>query len=282
MPESGFVVFLRVLAVLTLALAPTAVSAAANNPSGLPLPRFVTIRAKESNVRVGPGYQYDIAWTYQVGGIPVEIIQENNYPWEGDLKFTITPRSSMSFSLLIRIPGWARNEALPSGLYRFQTPTEPAVSIKINGAEVDYNMENGYAVLNRIWRKNDVVEVSLPMQVRRVIASDKLEEDAGKVTLQRGPVVFCAEWADNQGRVTNLVLPRERALTAEFKPDLLNGVMVLRGEAIAVQTDEKANRVTTVTQPFTAIPYYAWANRGRGEMTVWIPEQIRDIQIISH
>lgn len=213
---------------------------------------------------------------------PVEIIQENNYPWEGDLKFTITPRSSMSFSLLIRIPGWARNEALPSGLYRFQTPTEPAVSIKINGAEVDYNMENGYAVLNRIWRKNDVVEVSLPMQVRRVIASDKLEEDAGKVTLQRGPVVFCAEWADNQGRVTNLVLPRERALTAEFKPDLLNGVMVLRGEAIAVQTDEKANRVTTVTQPFTAIPYYAWANRGRGEMTVWIPEQIRDIQIISH
>jgi len=75
-PESGFVVFLRVLVVLTLALAPTAVSAAANNPSGLPLPRFVTIRAKESNVRVGPGYQYDIAWTYLVGGIPVEIIQE--------------------------------------------------------------------------------------------------------------------------------------------------------------------------------------------------------------
>jgi DUF1680 family protein len=217
----------------------------------------------------------------QVMNKPVEIIQQNNYPWDGDLTFTISPKSSMSFKLLVRIPGWAQGIAIPSDLYSFENRTTPAVRILINGAAVDYNMENGYAVLDRVWKKNDVVEVALPMDIRRVIATDNLKEDAGKVALQRGPIIFCAEWKDNNGKVSNLVLPAASQFSAEYKPDMLNGITVLKGDATAIITDEKNSRVTSTVQSFLAIPYYAWANRGKGEMTVWFPEKIKDVEILT-
>jgi uncharacterized protein len=212
---------------------------------------------------------------------PVEIIQQNNYPWDGDLKFTLSPKSSLVFSLLVRIPGWAQNAAIPSGLYSFENSSDKKVTIKINGVATEYKMENGYAVLSRTWKKNDIVEVNLPMEVRKVIASDKLTEDAGKIALQRGPIMYCAEWPDNHGRVSNIVLPAGTVFTAEYKPGLLNGIIVLNTDATAVITDTKENKVNTVKQSFMAIPYYAWANRGKGEMTVWFPATIKDIDIIT-
>jgi DUF1680 family protein len=212
---------------------------------------------------------------------PVEIFQQNNYPWEGDLKFTVAPKSSMAFSLMVRIPGWAQNIAIPSDLYSFENSTDKKVTITINGAAVDYTVENGYAVLNRTWKKADMVEVNLPMDVHRVMATDKLKEDVGKVALQRGPVIFCAEWKDNNGRASNIVLPAGINFSSEFKPDMLNGITVLKTDATAVITDEKENKVNSVKQPFIAIPYYAWANRGKGEMTVWFPERIKDVEILS-
>ncbi|MBK5270237.1 MAG: glycoside hydrolase family 127 protein, partial [Bacteroidia bacterium] len=215
-------------------------------------------------------------------GKPVTIVQQNNYPWDGDLKFTVSPKSSLAFNLLVRIPGWAHNIAIPSSLYSFENSSDKKVIIKINGTPVEYTMENGYAVLNRTWKKNDMVEVNLPMEVRRVIANEKLEEDAGKIALQRGPIIFCAEWPDNNGRASNIVLPANTVFTTEYKPEMLNGITVLNGQATAIITDTKENKVNTVKQPFTAIPYYAWANRGKGEMTVWFPEVIKDIDIITH
>jgi DUF1680 family protein len=213
---------------------------------------------------------------------PIEIIQQNNYPWDGDLKFTISPKNtSLAFALMIRIPGWAQHIAIPSDLYSFKNSPQKKVLIKINGSPVDYTMENGYAMLNRIWKKNDMVEVSLPMEVQKVIASEKLNEDAGKIALQRGPIMYCAEWLDNNGKASNIILPAGTVFSSEFKPGMLNGINVLKTEAIAVLTDEKENKVTTIKQPFIAIPYYAWANRGKGEMTVWFPERIKDIEIVT-
>jgi DUF1680 family protein len=101
-----------------------------------------------------------------VSGKPVTIAQQNNYPWDGDLKFTVSPKSSLVFSLLVRIPGWTQNIAIPSDLYSFQKNSDKKVTIKINGNPVEYTMENGYAVLSRTWKKNDVLEVNLPMEVR--------------------------------------------------------------------------------------------------------------------
>jgi len=213
-------------------------------------------------------------------GKPVEITQENNYPWDGDLKFTISPKKSpLSFGLLVRIPGWARDTAIPSDLYYFEDNGSNKVVIKINGSPVEYTLQNGYAVIQRAWKKNDVVEVSLPMEVKRVVANKNAKDDAGKVALQRGPLMYCAEWADNNGRAANIVLPANTVFTTEYNPTLLNGIMMLKSEATAVVVDQ--DKVSTVRQPFVAIPYYAWANRGPGEMMLWFPEKIKDVDIVA-
>ncbi|MDB5205102.1 MAG: hypothetical protein JWR72_177 [Flavisolibacter sp.] len=217
-----------------------------------------------------------------VSGKPLTIVQQNNYPWDGNLKFIVSPKNSLPFTLMIRIPGWAKSEAIPLNLYAFQNAPATKVIIKINGVETPYDVENGYAVLNKIWKKADVVEVLLPMEVRRVTASAKVKDDAGKIALQRGPVMYCAEWVDNNGRAANIVLPANTVFTTEHHSDLLNGVTILKAEATVVVTDAKEAKVNTVKQQFTAIPYYAWANRGKGEMMLWFPERIKDVAIIAN
>jgi DUF1680 family protein len=218
----------------------------------------------------------------QVHGKPVSIVQQNNYPWDGALRFTVTPQKTDAFSLLVRIPGWAQNEAIPSDLYTFNDNQHAKVSISLNGQPVDYTVEKGYAVIKRTWKKGDVLQVDLPMEVRRVVANEKVKDDQGKVALQRGPLIYCAEWVDNNGRAANILLPADATFKASFKPGLLNGVEVLQSEVPVITVDEKAQTVSTIRSAFTAIPYYAWANRGKGEMMVWFPEKVKDVEIIGH
>lgn len=210
----------------------------------------------------------------------VQIQQENNYPWDGKLVFRITPKSAQDFNLLIRIPGWSQNQAMPSNLYTFAETSDAKVSININGKPMDFKVENGFAKLSRTWKKGDVVEVNLPMPVRKIEASKKVKNDIGKVSLQRGPLVYCAEWPDNQGKTSNLIVPKNSSFTTEFKPELLQGVTVINGEAIAIHTNSETNTVASGKQKFVAIPYYAWAHRGKGEMAVWFPTNVSDIDII--
>jgi hypothetical protein len=210
----------------------------------------------------------------------LEIIQQNNYPWEGGLLFTVNPKKSAAFNLKIRIPGWARNEAIPSSLYQFQTASGQSTVINVNGQPINYQIENGYAVINRTWAKNDKVEVNLPMEVRRVVANENLTDDIGKVALQRGPIMYCAEWVDNNGSTSNIIIPDNIRFTTEFKGTMLNGITVLKSVAPKVMVENDIH-VSTVDQPFTAIPYYAWANRGKGEMMIWFPHQIKNIQLIT-
>ncbi len=118
------------------------------------------------------------------------------------------------------------------------------------------------------------------MEVRRVVASNNLKEDIGKIALQRGPLMYCAEWPDNNGKASNILIPENTSFTNEWKPDLLNGVTVLKAEvpAIVISNNEI---LSTVKHPFTAIPYYSWANRGKGEMMVWFPQQVKDVELIA-
>ncbi|MFD1871072.1 glycoside hydrolase family 127 protein [Hymenobacter bucti] len=212
---------------------------------------------------------------------PVQLVQQNNYPWDGALKFVVNPAASADFNLLVRVPGWARGEAMPSNLYTFATPAKEPVVIKINGKPTAYTLRNGYAVLPRKWRKGDVVEMTLPMDVRRVVANPNVKDDLGKVALQRGPLMYCAEWTDNQGKASNFVVPPTATFTAAYRPELLNGVTTLTATVPAVQVDAAASTIQTVPQTLTAIPYYAWANRGKGEMTVWFPAKIVDVDLVT-
>ena len=210
----------------------------------------------------------------------VQIVQQNNYPWDGALVFNINPKTATAFNLLVRIPGWAQNKAIPSSLYQFQNTSAEKPVIKVNGVVVDYNITNGYAAINKIWKKNDKVEVNLPMEVRRVTANENLKEDMGKIALQRGPLMYCAEWPDNNGKTSNIIIPANATFTTEFKPNLLNGVTVLKTEVPAVIINSSEN-ISTVKQSFTAIPYYSWANRGKGEMMVWFPTAIKDVDLLA-
>lgn len=218
--------------------------------------------------------------TLTVANKVVDIEQQNNYPWDGDLKFILTPtKGNASFPMKIRIPGWAINQAIASDLYSFQNSSDSNPEILVNDKPFQFVTDKGYAVIDRVWRKGDVVEVKLPVEVRRVIANKILKEDAGKVALQRGPLMYCAEWTDNNGLASNIVLPSTASFSTEFKPDLLNGVTIIKAEAEKVNLS--GDNVSSAKQPMIAIPYYAWANRGKGEMTVWFPEKIKAIDIIA-
>jgi DUF1680 family protein len=219
--------------------------------------------------------------TIDLQGKKISITQQNNYPWDGNLKFIINPQKNNTFfSAHIRIPGWARNIAIPSDLYAFENNSSDQIIIKLNGKPAAYIMENGYAVLNRQWKKSDVIEIILPMEIKRIVANKNLKDDIGKVALQRGPIIYCAEWIDNNNSVSNLLLTNNSIFTTEYKPNFLNGVTVLKTEAPVIAINK--NTVNTHLQPFVAIPYYAWANRGKGEMQIWLPEKITDIAILTN
>jgi len=205
-------------------------------------------------------------------GRKLKLVQETRYPWDGTVKMTVSPDRSSNLTINVRIPGWARNEPVPSSLYRFVDTVEEPVVLKVNGKPAPLNVNKGYASVNRRWKQGDAIELVLPMPVRRILANELVQADRGRVALQRGPIVYAVEWPDNPGgRVRNLVLPDDAKLVAEFRPDLLNGVEIVKARVISLAYDEQGS-INKREQDFTAIPYYAWANRGVGEMLVWIPK----------
>jgi hypothetical protein len=221
---------------------------------------------KEIFVNLYVGSKTDV----KLGKTNVKIAQETSYPWEGDVKMTIDPERSGKFALYVRIPEWAQNRPLPSDLYTYMDSTEEKPTLAVNGAPVELLIDKGYVRIERKWKAGDVVELNLPMPVHKVLAHPMVQDDKNRVAIERGPLVYCAEWPDNDGSALNLVMPDNAALKGEFRPDLLNGVEVITGEIQAIVRDTDGVSVKTVPHNLVAIPYYAWANRGMGEMTTWI------------
>ena len=201
------------------------------------------------------------------------LTQKSNYPWEGENVIHVYPEYAGTRTIYIRIPGWARNEAVPGDLYRFEDHFDEPVVIRINGEEIKYEMEKGYALLDRKWQRGDSIEISLPMPVRKVIANEKVAENRNKFILQRGPLVYCAEGVDQE---ENSVLHIFADKNQEFKTGLTAD---FGGKITTVEfsaTDVRRNldgSLNTDDQPriMKAIPYCFWANRGPGEMITWIP-----------
>jgi DUF1680 family protein len=211
-------------------------------------------------------------------GGKVRIEQETAYPWDGHVAIKIAPElPGQKIALKVRVPGWAQGQAFPSNLYRFAEAAE-AHTLAINGEPVVAAVRDGYATVDREWQPDDTVTLELPMPVRRILAHEKVEADRGRVALMRGPIVYCIEWPDvHRGQVKNLVLPDEKPLATEFRNDLLGGVQVITGavhrigEAFEAQKGGGSKRIPFTEEiTFSAIPYYAWAHRGPGEMAVWL------------
>jgi uncharacterized protein len=205
-------------------------------------------------------------------GRTVHFTQETRYPWDGAVKMTVGPDQAGALTVHIRVPGWARNLPIASDLYHFEGANSEPVTLKVNGKPATIALDKGYATITRTWKKGDTIELNLPMPVRRVQAHGDVVADRGRVAIQRGPIVFAAEWPDNpDGKVRNLLLPATAKLTAEYRPGLLNGVDVVTGKAEGLAYDQQG-KIVRQSQSVTLIPYYAWANRGRGQMMVWLPE----------
>jgi DUF1680 family protein len=173
----------------------------------------------------------------KVAGAEVKLTQETRYPWDGKIKLTLAPEKRTTCAIKLRIPEWCKG-----------------ANIAINGNSPGNLVQNGYAVIHGDWKAGDVIEMDLPMEIERVKADPRVKDNAGRVAIRRGPIVYCAEGVDNGGKAMELKLPADVKLIAEHRDDLLGGVTVIKAGDI------------------TLVPYYAWDNREPGEMAVWLAE----------
>ncbi|MCF7732673.1 MAG: glycoside hydrolase family 127 protein [Akkermansiaceae bacterium] len=213
----------------------------------------------------------------EVAGHKITIKQQTGYPWDGAVKLTVTPEKAAAFSLRLRVPGWL-NEPLPSDLYHYLPRKPSGLQIRINGKPAEPTLEHGYWVLNRTWKPGDTVETVFPMQVRRVLCNEKVEDNRGRIAIERGPLVYCVEGADHDGKVLDLFLEDDVELTPEPRPDLLGGVTVLTGSAKRAHRKEN-NTPASRPAKLTMIPYYSWCHRGANEMAVWLPRSSDKAQV---
>jgi hypothetical protein len=208
----------------------------------------------------------------KIGNRKVSVTQKANFPWDGKVEININPERSGNFILKIRIPGWAQNEALPGGLYKFTDLDSEPVKLMINGKDSELNPADGYAVISRRWKSGDRIEIEFPMPVRKVIADERVTEDKDKIAFQRGPVIFCAEWPEiNNGDVLDLIIQKDASVTSEFEPSLLEGTQVIKTTGITLGKTPDGKTAITVEEPVKLIPYAFWNNRGPGQMRVWFP-----------
>jgi len=197
----------------------------------------------------------------EIGGQAVEVIQRTAYPWKETVRITVRPEKEADFTLAVRIPGWCRG-----------------ASVTVNGKawKLGSHMKKGYVYVERTWTKGDRIDLTLPMPVERIGAHPKVRMNAGRVALQRGPVVYCLEEVDNGPGLAAIALPADARLRAVHQPGLLGGVTAIAGKALRQSaTGPKGGLykpVSVKSQPVTikAVPYFAWCNRKPGEMLVWV------------
>ena len=222
--------------------------------------------------------------TIKVGGKDVVLEETTEYPWDGDIKITVKKSGAKNANLLVRIPGWVKNQVVPSDLYAYRDAEKPGYSVTVNGkaVEADLDANKGYLPVKNI-KKGDVVRIHFDMPVRTVVANKKVSDDKGKVAVERGPLVYCAEAVDNQNE------PVLRAVVSQ-KPtfSLVDNYSIENTEAKgapafavkAITTDAQVidqagdGQVSVKNQKLTLIPYYAWNHRGANQMNVWFYQNL--------
>lgn len=207
-----------------------------------------------------------------LGHRKIKVTQNTDFPWNGKVEITVDPESQGRFKLKLRIPGWAHNEAIPGGLYKFSDQDNGSFKLSVDGEPLTPEIVNGYVVINRKWNKGDKVLLDLPMPVRTVVADERIKDDLVKMAVQRGPVVYCAEWPDNgDGKVLNLVVEKGSTFSTEFVADLLGGAEVIKTSGRQTSKTLDGRIETSEKESVTMIPYALWNNRGPGQMMVWLP-----------
>jgi len=214
-----------------------------------------------------------------VAASEIGIEQETGYPWEGAVRIKVSPARKTRMAMHIRIPCWAQGMPSPGNLYHFVNTHPTGFTLKVNDKTVPFRMEKGYAVIEREWKKGDLLLLDFPMDVRQVLADESVNADIDRVALQRGPLVYCVEGADNNGRAWNILMPDNASFICSFEKDLLNGVVSVRTQVPVLTISPDGLSVSSANQSILAIPYYAWCNRSPGPMQVWLPRKIKSIKL---
>lgn len=210
-----------------------------------------------------------------VAGMPVQVRQRTEYPWRGSVALTLAPKEATRFTLALRIPGFARGVALQGGLYRFAGAEPGKVVLRVAGEEVPVVVQDGFARIEREWKPGDTVTLDLPLAPRRVLARDEVDATRGRVAIQYGPLVYCAEACDQKDdKVQSLVLPEDAKLASEWHADLLGGVVTVRGAARTTERKSDETVALAGDREVMLVPYFTWANRKRGPMAVWLPRDV--------
>ncbi len=218
--------------------------------------------------------------SFETSNEKITLTQHSNYPWDGRVTINIYPEYPGHREIYIRIPGWARNKPVPGNLYHYKRTLDRQVVIHVNGIEIDFKIKNGYAVLDREWNTNDKVEVYLPMPVEEVIAHKNVKENEARFAIQRGPMVYCIEDKDQDSiNIKKIVSVRSTGFTTQFEPDLLNGIQTIDFFVHSLfEEPDGSVKMDRTKHKIKAIPYYVWANRGPGDMLVWIPYKKKSFQ----
>jgi DUF1680 family protein len=182
-------------------------------------------------------------------------------------------------AIAFRIPGWSKGIPAPGNLYTFFDDKEEKPTLLINGVESHYTDQDGYAVVDREWKDGDIIEYKIPMTIKKVVARNELKLDNNRMALQRGPLVYCVEGADNNGKAWNIVSPKEAVYTTENMGIVNENVVSLVSNLPVLTISDDGLSANTRSQKVRAIPYYSWCNRGSNPMQVWLPILLSDIKI---
>jgi DUF1680 family protein len=181
----------------------------------------------------------------KVAGTDIQMVQKTNYPWSGDISIIVNPKETKRFMVYVRIPNRDTSE-----LYTYNPDVSGLTSLAVNGEKITPQIDKGYAAITREWKAGDKIDLVLPMKVQRIKADERIEVDRGKVALRYGPLIYNVERVDQD--IDQVKLSLATALTAEFNPNLLDGIVTIKG-------------TWSDGGPLLAIPYYARYNRGEGQ-----------------
>ena len=212
--------------------------------------------------------------TLAVAGKKVSLSQTTEYPWNGDITISVDKNAAGQFAMKIRIPGWVRNQVVPSSLYQYSDNKRPGYTVMVNGQEIAASItEDGYYTISRKWKKGDKIQLHFDMEPRTVRANNKVEADRGMVSVERGPLVYCAEHPDNQFDVFSALVNQEPQFQLGKAEVAGTPVVTLRTDAQTLNFD-KQGKLAVKDQKLTLIPYYAWCHRGSGKMRVWLSQDL--------
>ena len=212
--------------------------------------------------------------TLTVGGKKVALSQATEYPWNGDIAVTIDQNAAGQFAMKIRIPGWVKNQVVPSNLYQYTDGKRLGYSITVNGQKVGSVAADGYYVIDRKWKKGDKVQIHFDMEPRTVRANNKVEADRGMISVERGPLVYCAEHPDNNFDIMGALVNQEPKFTLGKGEIAGTPVLTLNTDAQTLNFN-KQGKLETTDHTLKLIPYYAWCHRGSGKMRVWLPQDLK-------